>query len=271
MATRSFGVELRLGPDVERAAAALVVRRERHELEDPLDVPRSLPPRAAPPRLPRTSPWAHGQALIPVASTPTTRRDCVRRAAAIPTSDTISCVASPLTGVTRRTGHRAVIRTSARSARCRPTMCAGDVLGERLDEQRLGDDDRLDRLLEQLGEPRHVDALLLVREVDGALDLARPSPSRGPVADAHGLLDAGDAGARQRQAHVRGRGLEIGRDARDLRHAGYASSVVAADFPAWSRSPATTSALRSPPFRASPRRSPASTSSTRRRPRATWA
>ena len=36
---------------------------------------------------------------------------------------------------------------------------AGDVLGELLDEERLGDD-LLDRLLEELREARHVDALL---------------------------------------------------------------------------------------------------------------
>ena len=60
---------------------------------------------------------------MPVASTPTTRRVRVARsAAAIPTSETISCVASPVTGVRRRIGQRAAIRTSARSARWRSTM-----------------------------------------------------------------------------------------------------------------------------------------------------
>ena len=31
-------VHLRVGADQQRAAAALVVRRERHELEDPFDI-----------------------------------------------------------------------------------------------------------------------------------------------------------------------------------------------------------------------------------------
>ena len=60
--------------------------------------------------------------MIPVASTPTTRRTRSAVAAAIPTSETISCVESLLTGVVRRTGHCAVIRASARSALWRPTM-----------------------------------------------------------------------------------------------------------------------------------------------------
>ena len=56
-------------------------------------------------RAPRTRPCAHGQALIPVASTPTTRRDARRgEAAAIPISETISCVRSPVTGVSRSSG-----------------------------------------------------------------------------------------------------------------------------------------------------------------------
>ena len=60
--------------------------------------------------------------MIPVASTPTTRRTPSAVAAAIPTSETISCVESLLTGVVRRTGHCAVIRASARKALWRPTM-----------------------------------------------------------------------------------------------------------------------------------------------------
>ena len=60
---------------------------------------------------------------MPVASTPTTRRTRSAVAAAMPMSETISCVDSLLTGVVRRTGQRAVILASARSALCRPTMC----------------------------------------------------------------------------------------------------------------------------------------------------
>jgi hypothetical protein len=42
--------------------------------------------------------------LIPVASTPTTRRARSREAAAIPINETISCVASFVTGVRRSYG-----------------------------------------------------------------------------------------------------------------------------------------------------------------------
>ena len=98
-------VEAHVGAEEERAAAALVVRRERDELEDPLDVAlleAGLGRAARRPRS-RTSPCAQGHALIPVASTPTTRRDAVRDAAAIPISVTSSCV--------RSAGHRASSRS----------------------------------------------------------------------------------------------------------------------------------------------------------------
>src|SRR5919108_4165574 len=72
---------------------------------------------------PRTRPCAHGHALIPVASTPTIRRTRVSDAAAIPMIEIISWVASPVTGVRRSSGYRAAIRTSARPAAWRATMC----------------------------------------------------------------------------------------------------------------------------------------------------
>ncbi|CAN5118179.1 hypothetical protein BH18ACT14_BH18ACT14_10400 [soil metagenome] len=59
-------------------------------------------------------PWAQGQALMPVASTPTTRRDAVGDAAAMPIRVTSSCVCMPVTGVKRSIGYRARIETSAR-------------------------------------------------------------------------------------------------------------------------------------------------------------
>ncbi len=52
----------------------------------------------------RIRPCAHGQALIPVASTPTTRRVPRVDAAAMPIRDTISCVGSAETGVCRAIG-----------------------------------------------------------------------------------------------------------------------------------------------------------------------
>ena len=101
-----LGVDRAVGADVERAAAALVVRRERDELEDAVDVRlvEAGLERGARLAWPRTSPCAHGQALIPVASTPTTRllASCV--AAAIPISETISWVRMRVTGVSRWIG-----------------------------------------------------------------------------------------------------------------------------------------------------------------------
>ena len=130
-------------------------------------------------------------------------------AAAMPTSETISCVGSPVTGVCRRIGHFAVMRASARRALLALDDVLRDVLCERLDVQGLGADDGVDRVLEELREARHVHALLGSIEVDRALDLGRHHGLATLVADAHCLRDAGDAGARERQPDVGRRGLEI--------------------------------------------------------------
>ena len=100
----------------------------------------------------RRGPGAHGHALIPVASTPTTRREPCSVAAAIPISETISCVGSPVTGVMRRIGQRAVIRTSARTALLALDDVARDDLGELLDDPRLAEHGVADRLVEELGK-----------------------------------------------------------------------------------------------------------------------
>src|SRR6266576_978191 len=85
----------------------------------------------------------------------------------------------------------------------------GDVGGELLDEQRLLDHDLLDRLLEQLGEARHVDALLLRVEVDGAIDVRGDQLLALPVADPDRLTHAADAGAREPDSHLGRRCLKI--------------------------------------------------------------
>ena len=172
-------VELPLGADVERAAPALVVRRERDEVEDPLDVlvaglgqplggaaaDEPLRARAGvdPGRLDADDP-AH--AVGRRRRDPDERDHLLRRELA----DGRRPPHGPPRGDPRLGAQRALAADDV----------AGDVLGERLDVQRLGPDDRLDRLLEQLGEARHVHALLLAREVDRALDLRRPSPSGAP-------------------------------------------------------------------------------------------
>ena len=117
----------------------------------------------------------------------------VRRGRAMPISATISCVASSVTGVlalaadtARGSSPRRAARAAARRSCC--AMCSASAS---IDE-RLADHDALDRLLEELGEARHVDALLRRGEVDGAVDLGRDdlleacpsgggSPSRRPA------------------------------------------------------------------------------------------
>jgi hypothetical protein len=76
-----------------------------------------------------------------------------------------------------------------------PDDVRGDVLREVLDEQRLADHDLLDRLLEELWEARHVDALARVVEVDGAVDVRRDQLLLAAAADADRLLDPAHARA----------------------------------------------------------------------------
>ena len=158
---------------------------------------------------PRTSPCAQGQALMPEASTPTTRRTRSGDAAAIPISVAISWVGSPVTGVAAL---ERVLRLDAHLGAQRVLALDDvrrDVLGQRLDEERLADHDLVDRLPEDLGEPRHVDALLGRIEVDGARDLGRERLLVALVPDADRLLDAGHPGPRQAQPYLGQRCLQI--------------------------------------------------------------
>ena len=70
-------------------------------------------------------------------------------------------------------------------------MWRGDVLGERLDEERLADHDLVDRLAEELREARHVHAFLARIEVDRARDLGGERLLVALVPDADRLLHAG--------------------------------------------------------------------------------
>ena len=97
------------------------------------------------------------------------------------------------------------MRTSASERALPLDDPARDVLGEVLDEERLVLDDAFDRLLEQLGEARHVHALLRRIEVDGAVDRRRDQLLARAAPDAHRLLHAGDAGARKADRDLRGR------------------------------------------------------------------
>ena len=136
--------------------------------------PRSRPRASRSAARSRTSPCAHGQALIPVASTPTTRRVPCVDAAAIPISETISCVARPVTGVRRWIGHARVIRDLGAERALALDDVARDVLGEHLDEQRLADHD-----VARSPPRRARGSATCARpsgrgEVDGAVDHRRP-------------------------------------------------------------------------------------------------
>ena len=129
-----------------------------------------------------------------------------------------------------------------------------DVLGERLDEERLADHDLVDRLAEQLGEARHVHALLGRVEVDRAGDLGGERLLVPFVANPDRLLHArsrrpGSSRAGSRaprpggRPSVRREGSPSGRTV--------ARWTTSNAFPVSCRSPATTCEPRSPPSTAS--------------------
>ena len=105
-----------------------------------------------------------------------------------------------------------------------------DVLGERLDEERLADHDLVDRLAEDLGEARHVDALLGRIEVDGARDLGGERLLVALVPDADRLLDAGHPGPGQAELDLGHGGLQVDGPARSAISAiGYNRSAMSPD------------------------------------------
>ena len=71
-----------------------------------------------------------------------------------------------------------------------------DHLRDLLDDPCFAEDGIADRLVEDLGEPRHVNALLTTREVDRALDVGGHHRLRTTAADPDRFLHAGHAGAR---------------------------------------------------------------------------
>ena len=195
-----LGVEVLLGSDEERLAPALVVRGDRDELEDPLDV--SL---------------LESRLEEPLGST---IADEPLRARAGVDAGRLDADRSPGAGLGRRRDsaqrHHLLGREvgDRRSAVDRPLGAdpdlrlqrplplddaARDVLGQHLDEQGLALDDQLDRLLEELGEARHVDAFLVGREIDRAVDDGRHDGLGVPAANPNRLLHAADAGAGERE------------------------------------------------------------------------
>ena len=105
---------------------------------------------------------------------------------------------------------------------------ARDVLRKHLDEKSLLADHDVDRLLEELREARHVHALLVGGEIDGAVDDRRHDRLGVAAPDADGLLDAAHARVGQREADLGRRGLEVLDEVRKLGHSarGYARGLV---------------------------------------------
>ena len=91
-----------------------------------------------------------------------------------------------------------------------------DPVGQHLDEQALAEHDVVDRLVEELGEARHVHALLVAREVDGALELCRHQDLLRAAADPDRLVDPRDACAREREPDRRRGRLEVATSGRSL-------------------------------------------------------
>ena len=119
--------------------------------------------------------------------------------------------------LSRQLRHRsgALERVAGRDLHLRPQRAlpvddvARDVVGERLDEERLADHHLLDRLGEELREAGHMDALLRRLEVDRAVDVSCDQLLGVAVADPDRRADAGDARAREAEADLRRRGLEV--------------------------------------------------------------
>ena len=109
-----LGVHRPLGAEVEGAAAALVVGRDGDELEDPVDLVLAVAGlEQALARAPADEPlrayvlsaaWIASALNSSADRLPTSRRVAPSLAAAKPTSDAISCVGSPVTGVVRAYG-----------------------------------------------------------------------------------------------------------------------------------------------------------------------
>src|SRR5262249_6466143 len=196
-------VHVRLRADVQRPGAALVVRGEGNELQDPLHV-EVVEAGVEEPLL-----RAGGdEALRARAGVDAVGLDADDAARALLGHCGDADQADEL--LRRQAGDGSTPR--ARVAGGDPHLgpagalslddMAADVLGELLDERRLLEDDRLDRLLEELREARHMHALLAGIEIDSAVDRRRHQLLSALVADPDGLLHPADAGAGQRQPYL---------------------------------------------------------------------
>ena len=102
-----------------------------------------------------------------------------------------------------------------------------DPVREDLDEEPFAEDGLVDRLVEELREARHVDALLPPGEVDGAVDLRRHEDLLLAAPDPDRLLHARDAGAREGDLDGRRGRLHVA-DERQVAHPSQTTWFLAA-------------------------------------------
>ena len=199
-----------LRADVERSSTALVVCRQRNELEDPLDLPT----------LESGLLQALARALADEPLCAGAGVDSRGFDADDSPSDRLGRGGEPdqrdelLRGQVghRRPSFERVLGNDLDLGAQSPLALDDlrrDVGRQLLDQQRLLDHDLLDRLLEQLGETGHVDALLSRVEVDRAVDVRGDQLLILAVADPDRFSDTADPGTRQADPHVWKRGLEI--------------------------------------------------------------
>ena len=206
-----FGVDRLLGADVQRPAAALVVRCERDELEDAVDVALAEAGLEQPLRRTSTNKsLCAGTGVDPgclhaddaARTAPGRRRDPDQR----------NELLRAQTGDRGEPLHRIAGDDLDLGAQ-RPLPLEdvpSDVLREHLDVEDLVDHYLVDRLLEQLGEAGHVHALPVRVEVDGAVDRRCDELLPAAPPDADSLLDAGHSDAREAERDFGGRRLEVG-------------------------------------------------------------
>src|SRR5918994_3821268 len=200
----------RVAADEQRPDPTLVVRRERDELEDALDVARrearleQAVSRALPDEALRA-----GAGVDPRRLDSDHPPDAALRGRRDPDQS------EHRLGGEARHGRVALDGVPRSDPRLRPAGAlplddlARDVRRQLLDEERLLEHDVLDHLLEELREAGHVDALLRRVEVDGALDVGGDQLLAGPVPDPDRLRDAGDPRAGQAEANLGLRCLEV--------------------------------------------------------------
>ena len=215
------------GADEQRAAAALVVGGDRDELEDLLDRRRVEAGVCKPLRR-----AAGDEPLRAGAGVDPGRLDADHAPGAVLGRSRDADQRHHL--LRRQAGHRR--RAPHRPARRDPNLgpdralalddVPRDHLRDLLHDPRLAEHDVTDRLVEHLGEARHVDALLPPREVDRALDLGGHHRLGVASADPNRLLHSGHAGARERELDGRRGRLHVRHEMGQLAHVGNVAARV---------------------------------------------